>query len=99
MPILEASADKRYGDSDEYKVLSPALPVPLLYACAAIGLTFRIIWPQRYKSETSILVPLPPSLYATLPVWLKTSILLDLPIYNNSAGGASSASGGYGRLP
>jgi len=72
MPILEASADKRYGDSDEYK---------------------------RYKSETSILVPLPPSLYATLPAWLKTSILLDLPIYNNSGGGASSASGGSGRLP
>jgi hypothetical protein len=32
MPILEASADKRYGDSDEYKVPIPALPVPCLHA-------------------------------------------------------------------
>lgn len=37
---------------------------------------------ERYKATTSILLPLPPAVYARLPRWLKTTVLLDWPIYN-----------------
>ncbi|KAB5594495.1 hypothetical protein CTheo_2126 [Ceratobasidium theobromae] len=40
-------------------------------------------WPnyQRYLARTSVLIPLPPSLYARLPQPIKTVFLLDLPMY------------------
>ncbi|KAF9048286.1 DUF1295-domain-containing protein [Hymenopellis radicata] len=37
-----------------------------------------------YRNRTSILVPMPPSLYAVLPKWLKQTILLDFPFYSFS---------------
>ncbi|KAI9063762.1 DUF1295-domain-containing protein [Trametes sanguinea] len=36
---------------------------------------------QAYRAQTSILVPLPPALYRTLPGWVKRWVLLDLPMY------------------
>ncbi|KAG9128546.1 hypothetical protein FRC07_003435 [Ceratobasidium sp. 392] len=40
-------------------------------------------WPnyQRYLSRTSVLIPMPPQIYAKLPQFIKTVFLLDLPIY------------------
>ncbi|OZJ03894.1 hypothetical protein BZG36_03950 [Bifiguratus adelaidae] len=40
-------------------------------------------WPayQEYLAETSILLPFPPALYRPLPVWLKRSLGMDLPMY------------------
>ena len=40
-------------------------------------------WEQykRWTERTSILIPLPPQLYAPLPTFLKRSLLLDFPIY------------------
>lgn len=37
---------------------------------------------KRYLWRTSILIPIPPVVYAPLPEWLKRTVLLDLPIYN-----------------
>ncbi|KAI5084294.1 hypothetical protein GOP47_0000463 [Adiantum capillus-veneris] len=56
IPLLEASADKRYGGLAEYR---------------------------RYKTRTSPLVPLPPSVYGNLPSWVKKFLLLELPLYNS----------------
>lgn len=36
---------------------------------------------KGYRERTSLLLPLPPSLYKPLPSFIKTSLLLDLPIY------------------
>lgn len=36
---------------------------------------------RTYLDRTSILIPIPPVLYQPLPRWLKSSILLDWPIY------------------
>lgn len=40
-------------------------------------------WPayERYLHRTSILIPLPPQLYAKMPVILKRTIFLEFPIY------------------
>jgi Protein of unknown function (DUF1295) len=36
---------------------------------------------QGYLKRTSILLPLPPALYEKIPVWVKRTVLLELPIY------------------
>ncbi|CAK7236726.1 hypothetical protein SEUCBS140593_009716 [Sporothrix eucalyptigena] len=36
---------------------------------------------RTYLHRTSILIPLPPFLYAPLPVWLKRTLLLEFPLY------------------
>ncbi|CAK7565171.1 MAG: hypothetical protein SEPTF4163_003081 [Sporothrix epigloea] len=36
---------------------------------------------RNYLYRTSILIPLPPALYAPLPVWLKRTLLLEFPLY------------------
>ncbi|KAJ1306618.1 hypothetical protein OPQ81_007615 [Rhizoctonia solani] len=36
---------------------------------------------QRYLKRTSVLIPFPPALYERLPQFIKTAVLLDLPIY------------------
>src|ERR1700748_627283 len=40
-------------------------------------------WPayQEYLRRTSILIPFPPQIYSRLPVFLKRTIFLELPIY------------------
>ena len=43
---------------------------------------------QRYRAQTSILVPLPPALYRALPMWVKRTFLLELPIYEWTPGTA-----------
>lgn len=63
IPLLEASADKRYGGLAEYR---------------------------RYKQRTSPLVPLPPSLYESLPGWVKKFFLFELPLYNKNPSGEES---------
>jgi len=35
----------------------------------------------RYLQRTSILIPLPPQIYAHVPVWLKRTVLLEFPMY------------------
>ncbi|KAL8144320.1 hypothetical protein V2J09_017352 [Rumex salicifolius] len=39
---------------------------------------------RRYKSVTSPLIPLPPTLYGSLPLWFKKIFLLELPLYNKN---------------
>ena len=36
---------------------------------------------QEYLRRTSILIPLPPAIYAPMPVWLKRTLLLEFPMY------------------
>lgn len=36
---------------------------------------------KTYRNETSVLIPIPPALYRTLPGFLKRTILLDFPMY------------------
>lgn len=36
-----------------------------------------------YRSRTSPLIPLPPALYGSLPVWIKVAFLLELPMYSS----------------
>ncbi len=36
---------------------------------------------QDYLRRTSIIIPLPPALYAPLPTWIKRTLLLEFPIY------------------
>jgi hypothetical protein len=36
---------------------------------------------QEYLRRTSILFPLPPAMYAPMPVWLKRTLLLEFPMY------------------
>lgn len=55
IPLLEASADKRYSSVGDYRI---------------------------YKLTTSPLVPMPPSLYASLPAWLKVAFLFEFPFYS-----------------
>ncbi|KAG8744977.1 hypothetical protein FRC10_009085 [Ceratobasidium sp. 414] len=45
-------------------------------------------WPnyQRYLCRTSVLIPMPPQIYASLPQFVKTVFLLDLPIYRFDEG-------------
>ncbi|KAI3977014.1 hypothetical protein MKX01_008872 [Papaver californicum] len=57
IPLLEESADKKFGNVEEYK---------------------------HYKRTTSPLIPLPPILYANLPVWFKAVFLFEFPLYNKS---------------
>lgn len=40
-------------------------------------------WPQykAYLRRTSILIPIPPIIYAKLPQFIKRTILLDFPMY------------------
>lgn len=56
VPLLEASADKKYGDDSEY---------------------------LRYKNGTSVLIPIPSSLYAKIPRPIQKTLLLDFNLYNN----------------
>ena len=39
-----------------------------------------------YRAQTSILLPLPPAVYRALPVWLKRTLLLELPMYEWTPG-------------
>ena len=43
----------------------------------------RQIWADysRYLQRTSILIPLPPALYARMPIWIKRTVLFDFPLY------------------
>jgi steroid 5-alpha reductase family enzyme len=36
---------------------------------------------KRYTQRTSILIPIPPQLYAPLPTWVKRTVLLEWPMY------------------
>ncbi len=36
---------------------------------------------KDYLARTSIVIPVPPSFYKTLPEWLKRSVLLDFPMF------------------
>jgi hypothetical protein len=36
---------------------------------------------KGYLDRTSLLIPIPPALYKPLPRWVKTWVLLDLPMY------------------
>ena len=36
---------------------------------------------RAYRARTSLLLPLPPSVYRVLPGWVKRTVLLDLPMY------------------
>jgi len=58
----------------------------------------------RYLHRTSILIPLPPQLYAHLPVWLKRTVLLEFPMYvfdpakhADGSQGQNGAEQGHGR--
>ncbi len=44
---------------------------------------------QTYRARTSILVPLPPAVYRALPMWVKRTFLLELPMYEWTPGKAS----------
>lgn len=46
---------------------------------------------QTYKSSTSLLLPLPPCIYRPLPRILKSTLLLDFPLYYNDPGKRSSS--------
>jgi hypothetical protein len=37
---------------------------------------------QEYLKKTSILLPIPPSIYGSLPTIVKRTILMDFPMYN-----------------
>lgn len=41
---------------------------------------------RQYKRRTSVLIPIPPSLYEKVPQSVKSSLLLDFPLYNNLHG-------------
>ena len=41
---------------------------------------------QAYRGQTSILLPLPPAVYRALPLWVKRTILFDLPMYEWTPG-------------
>ena len=56
IPILERSANKRYGDDETY---------------------------LKYKEQTSILIPMPSSLYLKIPKSIKKSLLMDFKMYEN----------------
>ncbi|PKA64867.1 hypothetical protein AXF42_Ash011469 [Apostasia shenzhenica] len=59
IPLLEASAEKRFGSVREYRI---------------------------YKSTTSPLIPLPTTVYGSLPTWFKAVFLLELPMYSRRKG-------------
>ncbi|RPD55989.1 DUF1295-domain-containing protein [Lentinus tigrinus ALCF2SS1-6] len=44
---------------------------------------------QTYRAQTSILVPLPPTMYRALPMWIKRTFLLELPMYEWTPGTTS----------
>ena len=56
VPLLEASADKKYSDDSEY---------------------------LKYKNGTSVLIPIPSSLYSKIPRRIQKTLLLDFSLYNN----------------
>ena len=41
---------------------------------------------RAYRAQTSILVPLPPGVYRPLPLWVKRTLLLELPMYEWTPG-------------
>lgn len=58
VPVLEKSADRKYGDREDY---------------------------LAYKRETSVLIPIPPSIYKTLPAVVKKTLFLEFGMYHHSA--------------
>ncbi|KAI0642565.1 hypothetical protein C8Q79DRAFT_982712 [Trametes meyenii] len=48
---------------------------------------------QAYRAQTSLLVPMPPTVYRALPGWLKKTVLLDLPMYEWTPGQEKIESG------
>lgn len=54
VPILEKSADRKYGDRNDY---------------------------LDYQRNTSVLVPVPPSIYKRIPQFVKKSVLLEFDMY------------------
>lgn len=63
IPLLEQSADSRYGNMEEYK---------------------------EYKRRTSVLMLVPPLWYERIPESVKSSLFLDLKLYNPGVGGGGS---------
>lgn len=70
------NAERGAGKWEEYKVRLVRSPMP-----PARALT-HVPFAQDYVKRTSILLPLPPQLYKRLPSFVKTWLLLDLPIYH-----------------
>lgn len=81
------------GYSAQYaSILSPIFTFALLFGLSGLPLQEPQAQKKMYESDqrqeyaeylarTSILLPLPPSLYRPLPLVLKRTILLDLPFY------------------
>lgn len=46
---------------------------------------------KLYLNRTSILVPIPPSVYRPLPGWIKRTLLLDFPMYKFDEGSDGQA--------
>lgn len=55
--------------------------VPILEKSADARYAARADY-REYKRRTSVLIPLPPSLYARLPTAVKTTLLLDMKLFN-----------------
>lgn len=57
VPILEKSADRKYGDREDY---------------------------LEYKRRTSVLIPVPPSIYRRIPQVVKKTVLLEFDMYRQN---------------
>lgn len=88
-------------------VVGPLLLTVLLLFVSGLPLSERSAAAKRYEAggsiwdayrnylhRTSILIPLPPFLYAPLPVWLKRTLLFEFPLYVFDP--AKHAQGGQG---
>ncbi|CAK7219960.1 hypothetical protein SBRCBS47491_004027 [Sporothrix bragantina] len=83
-----------YAGAVYASIVGPILLTLLLFFVSGMSLSERPAAAKRYAAggdtwdayraylhRTSILIPLPPALYAPLPVWLKRTLLLEFPLY------------------
>lgn len=67
----------------KFFLMSHSPPSPSSLSSSDATPEYPDAWPKykAYLASTSLIIPIPPSLYRRLPEWIKRTLLLDFPFY------------------